>query len=135
MHEYYLNNKEKWETPEAKEAAKTRKQKPEYKEYQRQYREENREEINGKLKEYRSVIKKQVYVAYGNKCACCGETEEKFLGIDHVNNDGAAHRKKVKNPTKRMKMIIEDNFPSDFQLLCHNCNLGRYLNNGICPHK
>ncbi len=37
-----------------------------------------------------------VWAHYGQRCACCGETEPAFLAIDHVNNDGNVHRKKVK---------------------------------------
>jgi len=30
---------------------------------------------------------------YGNQCACCGETEKKFLTLDHINNDGTKSEK------------------------------------------
>jgi hypothetical protein len=33
-----------------------------------------------------------VLAAYGGKCVCCGEAEEAFLTLDHVNNDGKQHR-------------------------------------------
>jgi hypothetical protein len=39
-------------------------------------------------------LKEAAYKAYGGfRCACCGEAEPLFLSLDHVNNDGAAHRK------------------------------------------
>ncbi len=28
-----------------------------------------------------------------------------------------------------------NNFPPGFQTLCHNCNIGKHRNKGICPHK
>ncbi len=70
---------------------------------------------------------------YGGRCVCCGEDEYKFLTIDHINNDGAEHRKKV--PISYLTEWLKRNkYPSGFQLLCYNCNMakGHY---GTCPHK
>lgn len=89
-------------------------------------------------KETRAKHRQQVFNAYGNQCACCGETEKLFLTIDHVNNDGAKHRKPSGGRMKGDKLhnwLISNNFPSQFQILCWNCNCGKYLNSGICPHK
>jgi len=36
-----------------------------------------------------------VFQAYGDSCACCGEREPKFLGIDHTNGGGNTHRREV----------------------------------------
>ena len=75
----------------------------------------------------------KVLDAYGNRCACCGETKREFLAIDHVNNDGSGERKKVKN--KMVQYIIQQGYPKDkYRVLCHNCNssIGFY---GYCPHK
>lgn len=81
-------------------------------------------------------VKRRVYQAYGGPiCACCGEADERFLTLDHINNDGAAHRKEV-NPGMQLYRWLEDQgFPPEYQILCFNCNHGRYLNGGICPHK
>ena len=70
---------------------------------------------------------------YGNKCVCCGEAERLFLELDHVNNDGAEHRRGV--GTNLMGWIIRNNFPNTIQLLCKNCNWGKHVNGGKCPHK
>ena len=83
-----------------------------------------------------------VYAAYGAACNCCGEIIPEFLTIDHVNNDGAEHRrtKLRKNGTAGLSntylyaQIIAENFPDKYQLLCMNCNLGRERNGGVCPH-
>jgi hypothetical protein len=56
---------------------------------------------------------------YGSKCTCCGEDNWAFLEFDHINNDGAEHRKITKNMPR---WLIENNFPSTIQLLCSNCN-------------
>lgn len=83
-------------------------------------------------------LQHEVVMAYGGyRCACCGESEPLFLTIDHVNNDGAEHRKIVGSlgGTRLYKWLRDRKFPIGFQVLCMNCNQGRYRNGGICPHK
>jgi len=80
-------------------------------------------------------LKLKVYEAYGNRCICCGEDNLGFLSIDHINGGGRAHRKEVGGGVQLWRLIIKAGFPADYQLLCYNCNLGRYHNGGICPHK
>ena len=86
---------------------------------------------------YRKAVKDKVFTAYGRQCKCCGETEPLFLDIDHMDNDGAEHRKKHRLGTGKQFYVwlITNNFPSNFQTLCCNCNRGKFRNNGICPHK
>lgn len=79
--------------------------------------------------------KAQVFTAYGNCCACCGESNPGFLSIDHVEGGGRAHRRAVGGGLGILLDIIKRGFPPDFQLLCFNCNLGRQWNGGVCPHK
>ena len=56
----------------------------------------------------------------------------KFLTIDHINNDGAQHKRERKG-IDLYDWIIKHNFPDIFQTLCYNCNCskGHY---GACPH-
>lgn len=77
-------------------------------------------------------LKEKVFDHYGRACACCGEAQEEFLSIDHINNDGAQHKKEI--PSGLYRWLIKNEFPKDFQTLCMNCNWGKRLN-GICPHK
>lgn len=86
---------------------------------------------------HRERLRDQIFAAYGSECTCCGETEPLFLSIDHVNNDGYAHRKLgINNTVSLFSMIRRLGFPKDdFQLLCMNCNHGKYRNKGVCPHK
>lgn len=92
-----------------------------------------------KIKE-RQELKLKIFDHYGNKCNCCGEDIFEFLTIDHINNDGADHRRKLTGDKIRngssfvYKWIVQNNFPSSVQLLCWNCNCGKRMNNGICPH-
>ncbi len=80
-------------------------------------------------------LKKIVFEHYGAVCDCCGENEVRFLTIDHINNDGAEHRKEVAAGAVFFKWIIINNFPNTVRILCFNCNSGRYHNGGVCPHE
>ena len=95
----------------------------------------NKEEYLQFQRDYKHQAKQEVLDAYGNKCACCGETNWFFLTIDHVNNDGAEHRKTVKPGTQFYIWLKKNNFPPEFRILCWNCNCGRRMNGGICPHQ
>lgn len=68
-----------------------------------------------------------------NKCVCCGESNIKFLTIDHINNNGAEHRKQIKND-HLAGWLVRNNYPEGFQILCWNCNEGKKIYK-ICPHK
>jgi len=126
---------------------KTR-EKPERKSYMRKYLREYRKKfpekhqaivergrnkmIERKRREKRDD-KELVYSHYGKMCICCGETEILFLTIDHINNDGSSDRRI--NGSHIYRRIIRDGFPKTFQVLCRNCNWGKHMNGGICPHK
>lgn len=76
------------------------------------------------LKRQRDVITKRVIQAYGGMCACCGEDFLPFLGIDHVEGDGAKHRQEIQTPSGNpfYAWLDKNKYPSGFQVLCHNCN-------------
>jgi len=75
----------------------------------------------------------KVLLMYGGKCVCCGEAELNFLSLDHINNDGAAHRKLVRAGSQMNKYVLK-NHPKDIQILCFNCNMAKGFF-GICPHQ
>ena len=91
--------------------------------------------------EKRKRIKDATFAAYGgNICACCGETEIKFLTLDHINNDGAAVRRSIYGNRNAAGYVTyawlaRRGFPPGYQILCMNCNHGKRMNNGVCPHK
>lgn len=73
--------------------------------------------------------------AYGNKCAFCGETEIQFLSIDHIWGNGTQHRKEIGvGGDTFYRWLKKNNYPPEFQVLCHNCNMAKGLY-GVCPHK
>ena len=74
----------------------------------------------------RSKDREQVFAVYGDKCVHCGETNIAFLTVDHVNNDGAEHRRSIKNGNLRI-WLRKNNFPDGFQILCNNCNWLKFI--------
>jgi len=90
---------------------------------------------------YRHNLKIKVINLYGGVCVCCGEKTMVFLSIDHINGGGS---KEIQSMGCRYKYykFLEKQFCDNreaalkkYQILCHNCNMGRYINGGICPHK
>jgi hypothetical protein len=72
---------------------------------------------------------------YYPSCNCCSENSLDFLTLDHINNDGAAHRKEHKLKGAKIYYWLKSRgYPSGFQVLCWNCNASKGLF-GECPHK
>lgn len=94
-------------------------------------------------REYWQGLRLEVMDAYGGRrCACCGELEILFLSVDHINEDGAAHRRALGYPgngkgggSRTMQWLKQAGFPPGFQVLCFNCNHGKHVNGGTCPHQ
>jgi len=85
---------------------------------------------------YMRKLKLQVNKGYGGKCDCCGETIPWFLSIDHIYNDGNKEREAGLKSSTFLKYLVENNYPKDkYQLLCLNCNIGKWHNHGMCPHQ
>jgi hypothetical protein len=100
-----------------------------------QWRKDNREQALHSQKRADRKLKDAAYAAYGGyRCVCCGETTEAFLSIDHINNDGANHRRSVERRSI-YKWLKRHKYPEGFQILCMNCNFGKARNGGICPHQ
>ena len=78
-------------------------------------------------------VRDRVFEHYGKTCCCCGESERAFLSMDHINNDGAQHRRDI-GESKIYGWLARNKFPSGFQTLCMNCQFGK-KNCGICPHQ
>lgn len=92
-----------------------------------------------KTKRAQVICKDAVFTAYGGyKCSCCGETEPMFLSIDHVHNDGAKERKSGLyrgSGSAFYQWLRKNGFPSGYQVLCMNCQIGKHKNGGLCPHQ
>jgi len=54
-----------------------------------------------------------------NKCSRCGKQKESS---------------NLKSSNQFYRYLIETSFPAEYQTLCYNCNCGRFVNGGQCPH-
>ncbi len=68
---------------------------------------------------------------YGAHCACCGESRDYFLAIDHIDGGGSQHKKTI-GFRSLAGWLFENDWPKGFQVLCHNCNTAKYRF-GKCP--
>jgi hypothetical protein len=79
--------------------------------------------------------RQEVLAAYGGAvCACCGETEDAFLTIDHINGGGRQHRLQAGVKGDFYAWLKRNGFPPGFQVLCWNCNHAKHVL-GECPHQ
>jgi hypothetical protein len=103
---------------------------------------EGKEKIKAKMRKRVWIVKVASLKAYGGdppRCACCGESNIKFLTLDHINNDGTKQRKMFLNGNTGNfnYWLRKQGYPKNLgiRVLCANCNMGRQWNGGICPHK
>lgn len=149
---YYLNNKDKVKKTVLKwrQANKERCHEAQKRHYRKKktenpvyYKEKSKAEYwkqpekrRQYAKDRREKLKQEMLEAYGNKCACCGETEKAFMTMEHKARDGKAHRKAVGgSPTSVYRDLKLRGWPQDnYELLCFNCNRASW-ELGICPHR
>ena len=84
-----------------------------------------------------ALMKSEVFVAYGNKCAWsgCEITDPDMLQLDHVNDNGAAERKMYGRrggsggiSSRLFAKLKSKDFPKDdYQLLCANHNIKKEM--------
>lgn len=100
--------------------------------FSRKSGQKHKETRNKKNRNNYRKVRRAVLEHYGHCCACCGETREEFLALDHVHGGGNQHRKTITCNSVTV-WVYKNNYPEGFRLLCHNCNfsLGAY---GYCPH-
>lgn len=105
---------------------------------------DRREQNNRWHKNRRQELKLAVLAVYGPNCACCGESAEEFLTVDHVAGNGAEHRRRLKlgGTGKRgstsggwtfYRWLVNQGFPKGYRILCWNCNCSLGIR-GYCPH-
>ena len=94
----------------------------------------HRQVRNQRVTERNRQLRIEIIMNLGGKCACCGETEMKFLCLDHIKGGGRREYSKVTGPLTLYRQVKKEGFPKDkYRVLCWNCNsaLGFY---GSCPH-
>lgn len=101
------------------------------------YYKNNKQKFRDNTRNYLRRIRIETLVAYSNdgipKCVCCGEREINFLTFDHINNDGAEHRKIPAVKSSLALWLRKNSYPKIIQILCYNCNLAKAFY-GVCPH-
>jgi hypothetical protein len=130
-HEWYLNNRQKC-IEYSKLYVKTHNE--QHKKINRNWWKNHPEQTAKYRRTHRDKLRLEVLTHYGGnppKCACCGEDHILFLTLDHINNNGREERRKVlgksaTNSTSFYAWLIKNNFPEDYQVLCFNCNCGRF---------
>jgi len=121
--EYYQRNKE-----HIRELTKGyRLANPErYRAYDKKCRDKYRNERREYEKLRKRRVKLEVVTHYGNgtaQCVVCGEDRLPCLTLDHVNNDGAQHRRDtgLTGGSAMYLWVKRKGFPKIFQTLCMNC--------------
>lgn len=80
-------------------------------------------------------VRREVIRHYGGSCGCCSESRIEFLSMDHVNNDGATHRRTDRGSAQIYSWLKKNDFPTTgFAILCFNCNLAKHHTKDNCPH-
>lgn len=135
--EYYVQKRKNYRNATCKSCVK---------EKSKRYRKDNAgpahlKKMREMNRKYRQGLRDDALNAYGGKvCACCGEMEERFLTLDHIENNGATERLKIAGRrnaagTHTYKWLRARSFPPGYQVLCMNCNFGKRMNGGVCPHR
>lgn len=96
--------------------------------YARQWVKDNAEKNRAYQRKYRLKLKSETFERYGGEiCACCSETGIQFLTLDHIDGDGAAHRKSIGSSGGRefYQWLKTNGYPPGYQVLCWNCNSAR----------
>jgi len=84
---------------------------------------------------YKRLLQEIIFYKLKHICNCCGESNRYFLQIDHINNDGYLDKKdkSISSAIVYYEKVIKN--IQNFQILCANCNFGKLINEGVCPHK
>ena len=121
------------QTPQAKARRLEKCRAPGHKEAARLYHIEHKEHRHELHRQRYAARRAAVFDHYGHECECCGDRHPEFLTIDHINGDGAKHRKAI-GQNSIYRWLVANEFPPGFRVLCMNCNWTRGLY-GHCPHE
>ncbi|TMS00159.1 hypothetical protein [Nonomuraea basaltis] len=81
-------------------------------------------------------LRQEMFVAYGDRCACCGESEQEFLCLDHVGGGGNADRARTGGKNSGvLRRLSKEGWPQEgYRVLCANCNTAT-MRGRVCPHQ
>lgn len=112
------------------------------------WRKANKALVSKRIRAKQKLLRMEVlrhYCGGEPHCQCpgCDIKRIEFLTLDHIRNNGAAHRREIAKKHGRnagsgtvFLWIKRNGFPPGFQVLCYNCNCGKqYSGKGKCPHE
>lgn len=98
----------------------------------------NRERYSASKYFYKDSLRLEALKHYGGgeiKCVICGFSDIRALVLDHINNDGAEHRKEwringrgLKGGTNIYERLKRFGFIDGLQTVCANCNMIKQQN-------
>jgi len=100
--------------------------------FNKQYRKENKDQINSTNNALLLKSKIDGIQIYGGKCQCCGESNIKFLTLEHLS--GRDKTKKRRTGKMAWNIARLEGYPDTYTVLCYNCNCAKGVY-GICPHQ
>jgi hypothetical protein len=117
-HAYYLANRDK------------------LRESKKKYYAENLEATKERQRRYYLTTRSEAFNQYGRNCASCSETNEGFLTLDHIHDDGAEYRRTF--GSNLYLWAAKNGYPPILQTLCYNCQWIKELrrrSNGAFAHQ
>jgi len=99
-----------------------------------------KEDLNReRQREQKKQLREEFLEAYGKKCSCpcgCVVSEPNYLGLAHIFNDGAKHRRRVGGGGYITYRDLRDlGWPKDkYRIECWNCNFSKRVF-GKCPNE
>lgn len=92
----------------------------------KQFYQENRIKLLQRNAQYTEKLRIKAIQLYGGHCKICKIDDLDCLVVDHINNDGFKNKQRGHS---YWKMIIQENNKSKYQVLCHNHNWKKHINN------
>lgn len=93
----------------------------------------NRDRVNANASRRRLEALRHYSSTPEPSCACCGESTLAFMTFEHINGGGGQHRRET-GGGGFVSWLRVNGYPEGFEVLCMNCNHGRRVNKGVCPH-
>lgn len=98
-------------------------------------RNEDKQGQNKRRQARKQALRREMLTEYGGCCTCCGETEYKFLTLEHLNGGGNSHRRKFHKADGTWADLKRQGWPKEgLTILCWNCQMAK-THYGKCPHK
>ena len=100
--------------------------------YHNQAYKKNSSMLKKRVKNYRDVLKKEVFTHYSPDVKCkCGQNDIRALSIDHINGKGCQHRKElgINAGTEFYRWLKKNHYPEGYQVLCMSCQMIKRIEN------